>query len=65
MTGGPTADGPFCWNCRDCGFVGSWLTVDGRYPECGGRDLPTQPTEPQRSEPADFGGGESTGVQEL
>lgn len=58
----PTATGAFVWNCRDCGFTGTWLTSDGTCPKCGGRDLPT---EPARSEPADFGGGESTGVQEL
>jgi rubrerythrin len=39
---GPTATDAFAWNCRDCGFVGAWLTTDGRCPECGGRDLPTQ-----------------------
>ena len=56
----------FAWNCRDCGFVGTWLTDSGTCPECGSRDLPTEPrNEPSRSEPADFGGGESTGVQEL
>ncbi|QLH77434.1 hypothetical protein HZS55_09065 [Halosimplex rubrum] len=36
----PTANG-FVWDCRDCGFTGDWLTVDGCCPECGGRDLPT------------------------
>jgi len=35
----------FVWNCRDCGFVGTWLTVEGTCPKCGGRDLPTQPRE--------------------
>jgi len=59
------ASGTFAWNCRDCGFIGTWLTDYGTCPECGGRDLPTQPSQPQRSEPADFGGGETTGVQDL
>ena len=62
MSDHPTATGAFAWNCRGCGFVGTWLTSDGCCPECGGRDLPT---EPRRSEPADFGGGDSTGVQDL
>jgi len=38
----------FAWNCCDCGFVGTWLTDDGTCPKCGGRDLPTQPSEPRR-----------------
>lgn len=59
------ASDEFAWNCRDCGFIGTWLTDAGTCPKCGGRDLPTQPSKPQRSEPADFGHGESTGVQDL
>jgi len=42
MTDIPTSGGTFAWNCRDCSFIGHWLTVDGRCPRCGGRDLPTQ-----------------------
>jgi len=40
MTNYPTADG-FSWDCRDCGFIGDWLTSDGRCPECG--DAPETP----------------------
>ncbi|QLH78664.1 hypothetical protein HZS55_15815 [Halosimplex rubrum] len=38
---GVQATDEFVWDCRDCGFTGDWLTVDGCCPECGGRDLPT------------------------
>jgi len=41
----PTATDSFAWNCRDCGFIGTWLTSDGTCPECGGRDLPTQESD--------------------
>lgn len=38
-----SATDAFAFNCRDCGFVGTWLTTDGCCPECGGRDVPTEP----------------------
>lgn len=44
MAGPQAADG-FAWNCRDCGFIGTWLTIEGTCPECGGRDLPTERRE--------------------
>jgi len=45
MSNYPTATDAFVWNCRDCGFIGEWLTADGSCPECGGRDLPTQESD--------------------
>ena len=44
MTDEETAATAFAYNCRDCGFIGTWVTVDGCCPECNGRDLPTQPS---------------------
>lgn len=39
----PTSEGlAFVWNCRDCEFIGEWLTIDGTCPMCGGRDVPTE-----------------------
>ena len=45
--------------CENCGRKFDENAVGRKCPGCGGNSRPT------RSEPADFGGGESTGVQEL
>jgi len=45
--------------CEECGHEYHRETEGATCPECGGHG------RPRRSEPADFGGGESSGVDEL
>jgi ssDNA-binding Zn-finger/Zn-ribbon topoisomerase 1 len=53
------ADGDATAQCPDCG--NEWNDSDGprKCPECGAMG------RPRRTERADFGGGKSTGVDEL
>jgi uncharacterized Zn ribbon protein len=56
--------------CPNCGSWDEYTEDDDGYRtcwECGTRWTPGNDDrdEPTRSEPADFGGGESTGVQDL
>lgn len=54
-----TIDGETVVHCQTCGSEGDSPETVAHHAECPEGD------EPARHEPADFGGGESTGVQDL
>jgi len=54
-----TIDGGAVFHCQTCGAEGDAPDAVAHHPECPDDDTPT------RHEPADFGGGDSTGVEDL
>jgi len=54
-----TIDGGAVFHCQTCGAEGDAPDAVAHHPDCPDDETPT------RHEPADFGGGESTGVQDL